>query len=68
MIKLGFFGAAGEVTGSCYVVTTDRARVMIDMGMHLIGNGVLSNPFDGVYRPFCEKSFALIPPRRPSRL
>lgn len=34
MIKLGFFGAAGEVTGSCYVVTTDRARVMIDMGMH----------------------------------
>lgn len=34
MIKLGFFGAAGEVTGSCYVLTTDRARVMIDMGMH----------------------------------
>ena len=34
MIKLGFFGAAGEVTGSCYIVTTDRARVMVDMGMH----------------------------------
>ncbi len=34
MIKLGFFGAAGEVTGSCYVVTTDHARVMVDMGMH----------------------------------
>jgi metallo-beta-lactamase family protein len=34
MIKLGFHGAAGEVTGSCYVVTTDRARVMVDMGMH----------------------------------
>jgi metallo-beta-lactamase family protein len=34
MIKLGFFGAAGEVTGSCYVVTTDRAQVMVDMGMH----------------------------------
>ncbi|MBS0198608.1 MAG: MBL fold metallo-hydrolase [Planctomycetes bacterium] len=34
MIRLGFYGAAGEVTGSCYVVTTDRARVMIDMGMH----------------------------------
>ena len=34
MIKLGFFGAMGEVTGSCYVLTTDRARVMIDMGMH----------------------------------
>ena len=34
MIKLGFFGAAGEVTGSCYVLTTDRGRVMVDMGMH----------------------------------
>jgi metallo-beta-lactamase family protein len=34
MIKLGFFGAAGEVTGSCYIVQTERARVMVDMGMH----------------------------------
>jgi metallo-beta-lactamase family protein len=34
MIQLGFYGAAGEVTGSCYILTTDRARVMIDMGMH----------------------------------
>ena len=34
MIKLGFFGAAGEVTGSCYVIKTDRAHVMVDMGMH----------------------------------
>lgn len=34
MIKLGFFGAAGEVTGSCYIVRTDRASVMVDMGMH----------------------------------
>ena len=34
MIKLGFFGAAGEVTGSCYIVKTDRAHVMVDMGMH----------------------------------
>jgi metallo-beta-lactamase family protein len=34
MITLGFYGAAGEVTGSCYVVTTNRAQVMVDMGMH----------------------------------
>src|SRR5262245_17032416 len=34
MIKLGFFGAAGEVTGSCYIVKTDLAHVMVDMGMH----------------------------------
>lgn len=33
MIRLGFYGASGEVTGSCYTVTTDRARVMVDMGM-----------------------------------
>ncbi|HMN40312.1 MAG TPA: MBL fold metallo-hydrolase [Phycisphaerales bacterium] len=34
MVKIGFYGAAGEVTGSCYIVTTDKARVMVDMGMH----------------------------------
>lgn len=34
MIKLGFFGAAGEVTGSCYLVETERALVMVDFGMH----------------------------------
>ncbi|MBX9653411.1 MBL fold metallo-hydrolase [bacterium] len=34
MITLGFYGAAGEVTGSCYLVTTDRARVIVDLGMH----------------------------------
>jgi metallo-beta-lactamase family protein len=34
MFKLQFWGAAGEVTGSCYVVATDRAQVMVDMGMH----------------------------------
>jgi metallo-beta-lactamase family protein len=34
MIKLGFYGAAGEVTGSCYILETSRARVMVDMGMH----------------------------------
>jgi metallo-beta-lactamase family protein len=27
------YGAAGEVTGSCYVVENGRARVMIDFGM-----------------------------------
>jgi metallo-beta-lactamase family protein len=34
MITLGFHGAAGEVTGSCAVLTTERAQVMVDMGMH----------------------------------
>ena len=32
-IKLKFHGAARTVTGSCYVIETDNARVMIDCGM-----------------------------------
>jgi metallo-beta-lactamase family protein len=34
MYKLGFYGAAGEVTGSCYLVQNERACVMVDFGMH----------------------------------
>ncbi len=36
MINISFYGAAGEVTGSCYLVQTDRARggVLIDFGLH----------------------------------
>lgn len=30
---LQFFGAAGEVTGSCTLLTTPRARVLIDFGL-----------------------------------
>ncbi len=33
-MNIRFFGAAGEVTGSCYLVETDRARVLVDFGMH----------------------------------
>lgn len=33
-MRLSFYGAAGEVTGSCYLVETDRARVLIDFGLH----------------------------------
>jgi metallo-beta-lactamase family protein len=32
-MQLTVFGAAGEVTGSCYLLTTDRAQVLIDCGM-----------------------------------
>lgn len=34
MITLSFFGAAGEVTGSCYLLQTDQASVLIDFGLH----------------------------------
>jgi metallo-beta-lactamase family protein len=32
-IRLSFHGAARTVTGSCFVLETDKARVMIDCGM-----------------------------------
>lgn len=33
-MKLSFYGASGEVTGSCYLLETGRARVLIDFGLH----------------------------------
>jgi metallo-beta-lactamase family protein len=32
-MHITLYGAAGEVTGSCYLVTTARARVLVDCGM-----------------------------------
>lgn len=33
-MRIRLFGAAGEVTGSCYLVETERARVLVEFGMH----------------------------------
>ena len=32
-MRLEFFGAAGEVTGSCHILTVGDARVLLDCGM-----------------------------------
>ena len=32
-MKIAFHGAAGEVTGSCYLVETAEARFLVDCGM-----------------------------------
>ncbi|QKK09272.1 MAG: MBL fold metallo-hydrolase [Planctomycetota bacterium] len=37
-MRLSFFGAVGEVTGSCTLVETSRARVLVDFGMHQGGH------------------------------
>jgi metallo-beta-lactamase family protein len=33
-MKVTFLGAAGEVTGSAYLIETDRTRVLLDFGLH----------------------------------
>ncbi|HCS77482.1 MAG TPA: MBL fold hydrolase, partial [Syntrophaceae bacterium] len=33
-MKIKFLGAARTVTGSCYVIETDKARFAVDCGMH----------------------------------
>jgi len=34
VIQVSFYGAAGEVTGSCYLITTPHARILLDFGIH----------------------------------
>lgn len=38
-MNIQFLGASGEVTGSCYVLETSRARVMVDCGLFQGGPG-----------------------------
>ena len=33
-MKIKFLGAAREVTGSCFIIETDKARFAVDCGMH----------------------------------
>lgn len=55
MITVSYYGAAGEVTGSCYLVSSGRARVLVDFGMHQGGHED-------------DERNARLPPLRPSEL
>src|SRR6185436_12805073 len=39
-MKITIHGAAGEVTGSAYLIETDRARVLVDFGIFQGGRNV----------------------------
>lgn len=45
-MKISFHGAAREVTGSCYLVETERARVLVDCGMFQGSYTCASKNFD----------------------
>ncbi len=57
-MKITLHGAAGEVTGSAYLVETARARVLVDFGMfqgggdhnakNVLPRGLLDQPLDAV--------------------
>jgi metallo-beta-lactamase family protein len=50
-MNLTFYGAAGEVTGSCYLLQTDRARVLIDFGLHQGGRQEYQRNFNALPFP-----------------
>lgn len=51
-MKLTFLGAAGGVSGSCYVMETDGVRFAVDCGLHQGGEEVERRNWDMVpYRP-----------------
>lgn len=47
-MKLAFFGAARQVTGSCYYVEADGVRLLVDCGLHQ-------------ERPFLDRNWADLP-------
>jgi metallo-beta-lactamase family protein len=45
-MKIKFVGAAREVTGSCFIIETDKARFAVDCGMHQGGDEMEKRNWD----------------------
>jgi len=45
IMKINFYGADREVTGSCHVVEVNGKRIMVDCGLHQSGNSSFNNSF-----------------------
>ncbi|MBI4665413.1 MAG: MBL fold metallo-hydrolase [Nitrospinae bacterium] len=47
MIKIRFFGAAEQVTGSCYLVTVGKEKTLIDCGLFQGGHDTFMKNYEG---------------------
>lgn len=45
-MRITFYGATREVTGSCYLVETDHVRLLVDCGMYQGGQLVEARNFN----------------------
>ena len=51
-MKVKFMGAARAVTGSCYIIETDKARFAVDCGMHQGSTEIEKRNWDvDIYEP-----------------
>jgi len=51
-MKIKFIGAAREVTGSCFIIETDKARFAVDCGMHQGSDEIEKRNWDvAIYEP-----------------
>ena len=59
-MKITFYGAAQTVTGSCYVIETDKARFAVDCALLNTDDAV------GAVRDVCDALSAMARGRQPS--
>ena len=50
-MRIQFLGAAGTVTGSCFLVDTSQSRIMIDCGMFQGSKEIRERNYGSFYVP-----------------